>query len=77
MDFSDVVFSTVYLRQMQDAGRVNAIYGKFFKDRYPARSVLQQNFQVHDEAAEQISFIAVKRSSTGQTAKGIHTSPGN
>jgi reactive intermediate/imine deaminase len=77
MDFSDVVFSTVYLRQMQDAGRVNAIYGKFFKDLYPARSVLQQNFQVHDEAAEQISFIAVKRSSTGQTAKGIHTRPGN
>ena len=64
MDFSDVVFSTVYLRQIQDADRVNAIYGKFFEGRYPARSVLQQNFEVHDEAAEQISFIAVKHSPT-------------
>ena len=60
MHFSDVVSSTVYMRRIQDGDRVNAIYGKFFKDHYPARSVLQQNFEVHDEAAEQISFIAVK-----------------
>lgn len=70
MDFSDVVFSTVYLRQMQDADRVNAIYSKFFKGRYPARSVLQQNSEVHNEAAEQISFIAVKHSPIGHAAKG-------
>jgi enamine deaminase RidA (YjgF/YER057c/UK114 family) len=77
MDFSDVVFSTVYLRQIEDADRVNAIYGKFFESRYPARSVLQQNFEVHDEAAEQISFIAVKHSLTGHGAKDIRTRPGN
>jgi reactive intermediate/imine deaminase len=77
MDFSDVVFSTVYFRQIQDADRVNAIYGKFFESHYPARSMLQHNFEVHDEAAEQISFIAVKRSPTGDSAKGIHTGPGN
>ena len=77
MEFSDVVSSTVYLRQIQDADRVNALYGKFFAGRYPARSVLQQNFEVHDEAAEQISFIAVKRSLPGQTAKGIRTTPSN
>ena len=59
------------------ADRVNAIYGKFFEGRYPARSVLQQNLEVHNEAVEQISFIAVKRSPTGQAAKGIRTRPGN
>jgi enamine deaminase RidA (YjgF/YER057c/UK114 family) len=69
MDFSDVVFSTVYLRQIQDADRVNATYGKFFEGRYPARSVLQQNFEVHDEAAEQISFIAVKHSPVNEGAR--------
>src|ERR1700761_1639470 len=77
MDFSDVVFSTVYLRQIQDADRVNGIYGKFFESHYPARSVLQQNFEVRDEAAEQISFIAIKRSLAGHTAKVIRTRRGN
>lgn len=61
MDFSDVVFSTVYLRQMQDGDRMNALYGKFFKGKYSAQTVLQQNRETDDEAAEQISFIAVRR----------------
>src|ERR1700749_4973139 len=39
MDFSDVIFSTVYLRERQDADRVNTTYGKFFEGHYPARSV--------------------------------------
>jgi enamine deaminase RidA (YjgF/YER057c/UK114 family) len=61
MDFSNVVFSTVYLRQMKDSSQMDQLYGKFFKSPYPARSVLQQNLQTDDEAAEQISFIAVKK----------------
>jgi enamine deaminase RidA (YjgF/YER057c/UK114 family) len=60
MDFSNVVFSTVYLRQMKDNDQMNELYGKFFKPPYPARSTLQQNLETDDEAAEQISFIAVK-----------------
>jgi reactive intermediate/imine deaminase len=60
MDFSNVVFSTVYLRQMKDNGQMDELYGKFFKPPYPARSTLQQNLETGDEAAEQISFIAVK-----------------
>jgi enamine deaminase RidA (YjgF/YER057c/UK114 family) len=61
MDFSDVVFSTVYLRQIQDQDRMNALYGEFFKGKYPARTVLQQNQETDDEAAEQISFIVVRQ----------------
>jgi enamine deaminase RidA (YjgF/YER057c/UK114 family) len=61
MDFSHVVFSTVYLRQIQDEGRMDALYGKFFKGKYPAWTVLQQNLETGDEAAEQISFIAVRQ----------------
>ena len=61
MEFSDVVFSTVYLRQMQDEDRMNALYGEFFNGKYPARTVLQQNTETDDEAAEQISFIAVRQ----------------
>jgi enamine deaminase RidA (YjgF/YER057c/UK114 family) len=61
MDFSNVVFSTVYLRQMKDDGQMNDLYNKFFKPPYPARSTLQQNLDTNNEAAEQISFIAVRR----------------
>ena len=61
MDFSDVVFSTVYLRQIQDEDRMDALYGKFFKQKYPAWTVLQQNLETDAEAAEQISFIAVRQ----------------
>jgi enamine deaminase RidA (YjgF/YER057c/UK114 family) len=65
MDFSNVVFSTVYLRQMKDSGQMNELYNKFFNPPYPARSTLQQNFEVNGEAAEQISFIAVRRQPAG------------
>jgi enamine deaminase RidA (YjgF/YER057c/UK114 family) len=61
MDFSNVVFSTVYLREIKDIDAMNALYGKFFKPPYPARTTLQQNFDSGNEAAEQISFIAVKK----------------
>jgi enamine deaminase RidA (YjgF/YER057c/UK114 family) len=61
MDFSNVVFSTVYLRQMKDNGQMNDLYNKFFKPPYPARATLQQNMDTNSEAAEQISFIAVRR----------------
>jgi reactive intermediate/imine deaminase len=61
MTFADVVFSTVYLRQIQDSDRMNKLYGKFFKDEFPARTTLQQNGDQKAEAAEQISFIAVRQ----------------
>lgn len=61
MDFSNVVFSTVYLRDIKDIGQMDALYGKFLKAPYPARTTLQQNLESGEEAAEQISFIAVRK----------------
>ena len=60
MDLSDVVFSTVYLRQIGDADRVHALYATFFPKSLPARSTLQQSFDTTTTTGEQISFIAVK-----------------
>ena len=60
MSFSDVVFSTVYLRKIDDFSKLNPLYRKFFHDDLPARTTLQQNDDLTEEAAEQISFIAVK-----------------
>jgi enamine deaminase RidA (YjgF/YER057c/UK114 family) len=65
MDFSNVVFSTVYLRQMKDSSQMSELYNKFFKPPFPARTTLQQNLEFGEEAAEQISFIAVRRQPAG------------
>jgi enamine deaminase RidA (YjgF/YER057c/UK114 family) len=62
MSFSDVVFSTVYLREMNDFNKLNPLYRSFFKGTLPARTTLQQNNDATAEATEQISFIAVKTS---------------
>jgi len=36
-----VVKTTVFLRDMNDFGRMNTIYGQFFTENYPARSTVQ------------------------------------
>ena len=61
MNFMNVVSSTVYLRDIKDEAQMDGLYSKFLKEPYPARTTLQQNFEGGEEAAEQISFIAVKQ----------------
>jgi enamine deaminase RidA (YjgF/YER057c/UK114 family) len=61
MGFSDVVSSTIYMREMNDADHVQSLYGTFFKGHFPARTTLQQNFDTKAEDVEQISFIAVRQ----------------
>ncbi len=60
MTFSDVVFSTVYLRAIGDYDTMNNLYKTFFGAVPPARTTLQQNNDSSAEATEQISFIAVR-----------------
>ena len=36
-----VLKTTVFLRDMGDFGRMNAVYGEFFVDDFPARSAVQ------------------------------------
>src|SRR5689334_10275935 len=61
MDFSDVVSATVYVRDIQDAEKVQALYGTFFKGVFPARTTLQNSFDQKTATGEQISFIAVRQ----------------
>lgn len=61
MDFSNVVSSTIYLRDVKDEEPVVSLYGTFFKDNFPARTTLQQNMDMSSEDVEQISFIAVRQ----------------
>jgi enamine deaminase RidA (YjgF/YER057c/UK114 family) len=61
LDFSDVVSATIYLREMKDMDKVQTLYGTFFKDRFPARTTMQNSFDRKTTTAEQISFIAVRQ----------------
>lgn len=36
----NIVKTTLFLADMKDFGKVNAIYGEFFKEPYPARSTV-------------------------------------
>jgi len=60
MDFSDVVWATVYLKDLKDYDALNSLYRTFFKTDYPARTTIQQNFDTQTDTEEQISLIAVK-----------------
>jgi enamine deaminase RidA (YjgF/YER057c/UK114 family) len=61
MDFTNVVSSTIYMRDIADSDQVQALYGAFFKGNYPARTTLAQNLDLKAEDVEQISFIAVRQ----------------
>ena len=61
MDFPDVVSAIVYVRDIQDADRVQALYGTFFKGVFPACTTLQNSFDRKTATGEQISFIAVRQ----------------
>ncbi len=38
--FTDVVKTTIFLRDMDDFGAVNAVYGEYFTDQAPARETV-------------------------------------
>ncbi len=41
LDFSDVVKTTVFIKDMNDFGKINEIYGKSFTKDAPARSCVE------------------------------------
>jgi len=58
-DMSRVVKTTVFLADMNDFATVNAVYGEFFPQPYPARSCVQAARLPKDVKLE-IEAIAVK-----------------
>jgi enamine deaminase RidA (YjgF/YER057c/UK114 family) len=60
MDFSDVVWANVYLKDLKDYDKMNNLYRTFFTNDFPARTTLRQSFDKETKTEEQISLIAVK-----------------
>ena len=59
MTMANVVSTTVYLRDLNDFGAMNGVYGTFFTGTPPARATIQAARLPRDVAVE-ISAIAVK-----------------
>lgn len=59
MDFSNVVKSTIFLKDMGNFPKVNEIYGKYFQQNPPARETVEVSRLPKDVNVE-ISCIAVK-----------------
>lgn len=59
MDFSHVVKSTIFLKDMNDFPKVNEVYGKYFTNQPPARETVEVSRLPKDVHVE-ISCIAAK-----------------
>ena len=59
MDFSDAVRATVFMDDMNNYSRINAVYAEYFKDNPPARCAVEVSRLPKDVGVE-ISLIAVK-----------------
>jgi 2-iminobutanoate/2-iminopropanoate deaminase len=59
MTMDDVVATTVFMRDLNDFARMNAVYATYFKDKPPARATVQVARLPRDVAIE-ISATAAK-----------------
>lgn len=59
MTMDDVVSTTVFLKDLNEFGKMNAIYGSYFKDKPPARATVQVARLPRDVLVE-ISAIAAR-----------------
>ena len=41
VDFSHIVKTSIFLKDMQNFAQVNEVYGTYFKDNFPARETVQ------------------------------------
>lgn len=59
VDFSKVVKASIFLKDMQDYAKMNAVYSSYFEEPFPARETIQVAGLPLDVNIE-ISVIAVK-----------------
>ena len=57
LSFADVVRTTVFLADMNDFAAMNAVYGTFFSEPYPARATVQVA-RLPKDARVEIDLIA-------------------
>lgn len=69
LDFSHVIRTTVYLKNMSDYHVVNEIYGEYFDDYPPARSVMEVSRLAQDAIIEIDAIAAVPEAALAPAAQ--------
>ncbi len=59
LHYSNIIKTTIFLKDMNNFGAVNEIYGHFFSEEYPARETIEVSRLPKDVHVE-ISVIAIK-----------------
>jgi 2-iminobutanoate/2-iminopropanoate deaminase len=59
LDFSNVVKSAIYFTDVGDFGKINGVYGKYFRENFPARSAVTVSRLVKDAKVE-IEVVAAR-----------------
>ena len=59
MSFSNLVKTTIFIKDMNDFSRINVVYGNYFTDIFPARETVEVSRLPKDVRVE-ISGIAVR-----------------
>ena len=60
MDFSDIVKTSIFIKDMNNFSAVNEVYGTYFTKDYPARETVEVSRLPKDVNVE-ISCIAIKK----------------
>lgn len=60
LEFDDLVSTIIYLKDIDNYGLVNKIYGEYFKEKYPSRTCIGVN-DLPAKASVEISGIAERR----------------
>lgn len=60
IDFSNIVKTSIFLKDMQDFAQVNEVYGSYFSEQFPARETIQVAGLPKNVNVE-ISVTAIKR----------------
>jgi 2-iminobutanoate/2-iminopropanoate deaminase len=60
LDFSDVVKTTVFIKDMNDFGAINEVYAKFFTQDPPARSCVEVARLPKDVLIEAEAIVRLK-----------------
>lgn len=59
LSFKNIVKSSIFIKNMDDFGKINSVYGSFFTDNFPARETVEVARLPKDVNVE-ISVIAVE-----------------
>ncbi len=61
LDFTNIVNTTIYVKDLSNFQRINTLYGKYFQDSYPARTTVGVS-DLPAGANVEITVIAARRS---------------